>query len=160
MKYCLSIFLALVIMLPAAFADQGQELIQFDTVEKQQRYHDLLDQLRCLVCQNQSLAGSGAGLAKDLREAVEQGIRNGDNDEQILEFMVNRYGDFVLYNPPLKKSTILLWFLPYIFLCIAGIAGIWFVVQRNENKADTKISETRRKRAAELLKMKNDSGQD
>lgn len=159
MRYLILLTLLLASALTPSYAETGQEIIQFDTVAQHERYQTLLKQLRCLVCQNQSLADSGAGLADDLRLAVETQIRSGANDQEIIEFMVSRYGDFVLYNPPLKKTTILLWFLPYILIGLGGVAVIWFVIQRNENKADSKISEARRKRAAELLRKASEASE-
>jgi len=86
----------------------------------EQRILRLSEKLRCLVCQNQSLADSPAELAVDLRRHVREQITAGRSDEQILDFMVQRYGDFVLYDPPLKASTLLLWIGPFALLAAAG----------------------------------------
>ena len=83
------------------------------------RYHSILNELRCLVCQNQTIAESNADLAKDLRNEVKNMLYEGATDSEIIDFMANRYGDFVLYRPPLKPRTILLWFGPFISLGIA-----------------------------------------
>lgn len=87
--------------------------------EHEKRYYSLLDELRCLVCQNQTIAESDADLAKDLRAEVRKMLQTGATDSEITEFMVSRYGDFVLYRPPVKPRTWLLWFGPLIFLVIA-----------------------------------------
>ena len=89
------------------------------TPEHEARYYSLLDELRCLVCQNQTIAESDADLAKDLRDEVKKMLLAGATDSEITEFMVNRYGDFVLYRPPVKPRTWLLWFGPLVFLVIA-----------------------------------------
>ena len=100
---------------------QAVEVRQFDDVEKQERYESLVKVLRCLVCQNQSLADSDADLAKDLRDEVYNIIQSGKNDEEAVKFLTDRYGDFVLYNPPVKPITSLLWLGPFILLFGGGI---------------------------------------
>ena len=93
----------------------------FDSEEQEQRYKALIQELRCLVCQNQNIADSNAGLAKDLRDIVLEKIKAGLSDEQIKTFLLERYGDFVLYNPPMKSSTWALWFGPGVLLIIGGV---------------------------------------
>ena len=95
--------------------------LEFKDQDRQFRYQKLLEELRCLVCQNQSLAESNADLAQDLREEIYNMIRDGKDNKAILEFLVARYGDFVLYKPPLKKSTWLLWFGPFLLFIIAAL---------------------------------------
>jgi cytochrome c-type biogenesis protein CcmH len=92
------------------------------------RLKKLEEELRCLVCQNQSLADSNAPLAEDLRREVRALAKEGKSDEQIKEFLVTRYGDFVLYRPPVKSTTWLLWFGPFVLL--AGGVLIWWIVLR------------------------------
>lgn len=93
-----------------------------------ERLKKLEEELRCLVCQNQTLADSNAPLAEDLRREVRELAAQGKNDEQIKEFLVQRYGDFVLYKPPVKETTWLLWFGPFILL--AGGLATWYIVLR------------------------------
>lgn len=88
-------------------------------------------ELRCLVCQNQTIADSQAGLAVDLRNQVRELIKRGDSDAQIVDYMTARYGDFVLYRPPLKSSTAILWFGPLLML-LAGMAVLVVVVRRRQ----------------------------
>ncbi len=83
------------------------------------RYEALLDQLRCMVCQNQTLKDSHAELAQDLRDEVQRLLEQGNSDVQIRDYLVARYGDFVLYSPPMKGSTWLLWLGPFVFLAAA-----------------------------------------
>ncbi|MGW8391878.1 cytochrome c-type biogenesis protein [Pseudoduganella sp. HUAS MS19] len=87
----------------------------------------LAEELRCLVCQNQSLADSHAPLALDLRQQIRQQLAQGRSEQQVVEFMVQRYGDFVLYEPPLNASTALLWFGPLLLLAFGVLAlrGFW-----------------------------------
>ena len=92
------------------------------------RYQTWVHELRCLVCQNQTIAESNAPLAADLREQVRSQIESGRSDEEIRRYLTDRYGDFVLYNPPLKPQTWLLWFAPFALLTLAlGIALRWFL---------------------------------
>ena len=86
-------------------------------------------ELRCLVCQNQTIADSHSGLAEDLRNQVREQLRQGASDQQVLQFMTDRYGDFVLYRPPWKASTVLLWAGPAAFLVI-GLAALVLVLRR------------------------------
>ena len=91
----------------------------FTHAGNQLRYDNLMKELRCLVCQNQSLADSGAGLAQDLRKKVVAMIEDGDSDQDIKDYMVQRYGEFILYRPSLNYPTVMLWFGPFILLLIA-----------------------------------------
>lgn len=97
------------------------------------RYKALAEELRCLVCQNQSLADSSAELAGDLREEVRQQMASGKTDEEIKAFLVARYGDFVLFRPPLKETTWPLWAGPFALL--AAGAGAWWAIQRRQRLA-------------------------
>jgi cytochrome c-type biogenesis protein CcmH len=103
-----------------------------DTAE-QQRLKKLSEELRCLVCQNQTLADSNADLAVDLRRQVESMISSGRSDREIRDYMVQRYGDFVLYRPPMQGNTLALWLGPFAML--GGGALIWWLVQRRSRLA-------------------------
>jgi cytochrome c-type biogenesis protein CcmH len=94
----------------------------------QERYKRLAQELRCLVCQNQTLADSDASLAHDLRRQLESMIVDGRSDDEIKRFLVDRYGDFVLYRPPIRSSTWILWFGPFLLLAIG--AAVWFTIHR------------------------------
>ena len=100
--------------------------------ETQQRVRQLSEKLRCLVCQNQSLADSNAELAEDLRGQVRAQVKAGKTDEQIVGYMVERYGDFVLYEPPFKATTALLWAGPFLLLAAAA-AGLVVVLRRRRS---------------------------
>jgi cytochrome c-type biogenesis protein CcmH len=97
------------------------EAYKFKDAATEAEYKALIAELRCLVCQNQNLAGSDADLAKDLRQQTYEMLQAGKNREQVVEYMVNRYGDFVLYRPPVKSSTLLLWAGPFALLVIVLI---------------------------------------
>ena len=109
----------------------------------------LAEELRCMVCQNQTIADSQAGLAIDLRNQIRDQLKQGRSDAQIREYMVQRYGDFVLYRPPLKATTLLLWFGPFV-LVIAGVAALGLVLARRA-PAPAGLSEDESRRAAALL---------
>ena len=102
--------------------------LTFTDAPRQARYEQLLNELRCLVCQNQSLADSHADLAQDLRNEVFRMIGAGQTNAEIIVYLVKRYGDFVLYKPPMKDTTWLLWFGPLLMLLTVG--GVWWRVAR------------------------------
>jgi len=147
---------ALTLSTPVSAADNSpDDLRQFQTEAQETRYWDLLGQLRCLVCQNQSLASSDADLARDLRnEVYTQLVEKGKSDEAIVDYLVARYGDFVLYRPPFEPSTYLLWLGPFLLLAI-GIAVLTTVVRRRQ-KAPEALNEAERARVAELLESESD----
>lgn len=110
------------------------EEFSFSDPAKAEEFRRLTEELRCLVCQNESLAGSQADLAQDLRKEVYRLMQSGKSREEVIAFLVERYGDFVLYDPPLKPSTYLLWFGP---LLLAAMGGVFFVVTLR-NKRQTR----------------------
>ena len=98
----------------------------------EQRMNRLAEDLRCLVCQNESLAGSRAELAEDLRREIRAQMKAGKSDPEVIEYLTTRYGDFVLYRPPLKPVTYLLWLGPFIFLALGG--AVWAVTLRRRRR--------------------------
>ena len=122
-----AILLALLVLVQATLAAPALAIdpLQFKDRAEEVRFQALTRELRCLVCQNQDLADSDADLAKDLRKQVFEMMQSGKSDAQIKEYLVERYNDFVLYDPPLKPGTWLLWFLPFALLIIGA-----FVVAR------------------------------
>jgi len=123
-------WMALALLLAAPLL--AQEPLVFDSAAQEARYNDLTLELRCLVCQNQNLADSDAPLAQDLRREIYDMMVAGQTDEQIKTFMVDRYGDFVLYRPPVQGNTLALWVLPIVLL-VFGAVAVAFVV-RNRNR--------------------------
>jgi cytochrome c-type biogenesis protein CcmH len=117
----------------------------------EQRVMKLAEELRCLVCQNQSLADSHADLAIDLRNEIREMMKAGKSDDEIREFMVARYGDFVLYNPPVKSTTLVLWAGPFVLLLAGGIALGIFLRRRSEKMPAQDITDEEHERARALL---------
>jgi cytochrome c-type biogenesis protein CcmH len=116
------------------------------------RLVDISQELRCLVCQNESLASSHAELADDLRQEVRELIRSGKSDQDIKDFLVARYGDFVLYRPEVKPLTWVLWFGPFLLLVVAAIFLGVYLRQRRAVAAPAVMTEDERERAKQLLK--------
>ena len=114
-----------------------------------QRVSALANELRCLVCQNQTLADSNAPLAVDLRNQIREQLAAGKSEQDVTDFMVARYGDFVLYRPPLKATTVALWVGPFVFLAF----GIWLLARRlaRRRPPEPELSGAERARAAKLL---------
>jgi len=122
----------------------------------EKRVMALSENLRCLVCQNQTIADSPAELAKDLKKQIREKMQQGMSDRDIIDYLVARYGDFVLYRPPLKGTTMLLWFGPLLFLA-AGLAALFYRVTRRRKDAAAKLSDADRARAAALLSSSGDA---
>ena len=115
-----------------------------------QRIRQLEEKLRCLVCQNQTLADSSAELAGDLRKQVREQVAAGKSDDEVIEFLVQRYGDFVRYDPPFKASTALLWIGPFVLLLGAG-AALVMVLRRRRNAPDEPALGAEDKRVVERV---------
>lgn len=146
------IFLFALFAFPA-IAKEAAPLAQDETTEK--RLVEISSELRCLVCQNESLSGSHAELANDLRREIRTLIRDGKSDKEIMDFMVDRYGDFVRYRPPLKGSTLLLWFGP-ILLFVGGLSTLaLYLRRRNKAIKDMPLSAEELRQADRLLNIKD-----
>ncbi len=139
-----------VLALPA-YANEAAPATQDPALE--QRVTRLTAELRCLVCQNQSLADSNADLAIDLRNQVRSQMRAGKSDAEIREYMVARYGDFVLYRPPLKATTALLWAGPFVLLAAGGLALGFYLRRRRERLTENELTPEQRSRAEALLSV-------
>ena len=124
-----TIFAVILVML--ASAALAQEPLVFDNPEQEARYIKLTTELRCMVCQNQNLADSDAPLAQDLRKEIHSMMLAGQNNDQITTFLVDRYGDFVLYRPAIGGNTLALWLIPGVLLGIGAIAVFFTVRSRN-----------------------------
>ena len=118
----------------------------------EQRMKNLTEQLRCLVCQNETLADSRADLAEDLRKQIREQMKAGKSDTEIVAFLTDRYGDFVLYKPPVKATTYLLWFGPFVFLGGGTIVLYRFVKRRRELIHEEPLTADERKQAEEILR--------
>ena len=115
------------------------------------RYKALIHQLRCLVCQNEALSDSDAELAADLRREIREKMVQGQSDEEITEFLVARYGDFVLYNPPVKPTTVMLWFGPFIMLALGILIAVITIRRRGQRPPDN-IDDAQHRRVQALLR--------
>jgi cytochrome c-type biogenesis protein CcmH len=150
-RIAIVVFVALLTGIAAiAVAKEATPLAQNEAVEK--RLINIAEELRCLVCQNQSLAESHADLAEDLRREVRDLIEQGKSDPQIKDFLVSRYGDFVLYQPPVKPTTWLLWGGPFVLL-VAGVAVLVLYLRRRGGQVpDAPLTHEEKLRAEALLK--------
>lgn len=141
-------FLLLTALAGAAWSGEAAPAAADPALER--RVMALSAELRCLVCQNQSLADSNAPLAVDLRNQVREKMRAGMSEDEIVDFMVARYGDFVLFRPPFKLTTALLWLGPLLLL-VAGIAALLYRLTRRREEPAIQLTETERERARALL---------
>lgn len=117
-------FFALIVLFLISTVGFADTFYPLDTPKKEAQFNHLLRELRCLVCQNQDLADSNAGLAKDLRGEVYQLVKTGKSDSEITQYLTARYGDFILFKPPVKALTALLWLGPALFLAL-GLLIFW-----------------------------------
>jgi len=145
--------LLLVLALPA-YAKEAAPAAPDPALE--QRVMRLTAELRCLVCQNQSLADSHADLAIDLKNQVRSQMQAGKSDAEIRDYMVARYGDFVLYRPPLKPTTALLWAGPFVLLAGGGLALGFYLRRRRERLAESELTPEQRVHAEALLRARRE----
>lgn len=145
MKRWWLILLCAVISAPVWAADRAAE----------ERMLNIASELRCLVCQNESIAASRADLAVDLRQQIREQIHAGQTDQEIRAYMVDRYGDFILYRQPLQATTILLWFGPLLLLVFGLLVLTLTLRHRMRSMTDRLLSDEERKRAEALLKLNN-----
>jgi len=135
-----SIVLSILLCFSVALSSHAAiEAVEFENSELLQRYQALIAELRCTVCQNQNLADSDADLAKDLRRKTEEMLKAGKSDDEVLTYMRDRYGDFVLYRPPMSGSTSVLWIAPFVLLIIAAISVV--ITVRNKRNTHSRSSD-------------------
>ena len=147
MRYFIHFVIGL-LLIQTPFAE-SIEANDFENIDQQSRYTQLIDNIRCPVCQGQSISGSNSGLAKDLREKVHEMILDGQSDADIYSYMVERYGDFVVYKPPLNIKTFLLWFAPLLVM----ILSLFFLFRStSQNKEKTVSISSDLEKAKKLLK--------
>nr|WP_037081177.1 cytochrome c-type biogenesis protein [Neorhizobium vignae] len=143
--------LLLVLLAPLpAFAVNPDEVLSNPALE--QRARNLSAQLRCMVCQNQSIDDSNAELARDLRVLVRERLTNGDTDDQVIDYVVSRYGEFVLLKPRFSARTVILWATPVLLLLVGAIAILVFVRTRPSQRAVAALTAEEQARIEELLK--------
>jgi cytochrome c-type biogenesis protein CcmH len=141
-------------MLFIGIANAADTPVSFTSPAEQARYETLLQELRCLVCQNQSLSDSHADLAQDLRDEVYKMVTSGQDKQATVDFMVARYGDFVLYKPPMKSTTWLLWFGPLLLLL--GAATFVTFAARTRTVDPTPLSNDERARVQQLIDSRSE----
>lgn len=142
-------------LLLALDAQARVEVHDFDSPEQEARYHKLISELRCLVCQNQNLADSNAELAVDLRRKTYEMVKKNQSEGEIVDFMVDRYGEFVLYRPPLNRNTLLLWSGPFLILLI-GLTLLIRTIRKRRAQQVVAVDADALKTAATLLDDDND----
>ncbi len=148
MKYCLIFLLCLSVNMGLA-AQEAKPIAPDPALEAQ--LQTLYQQLRCLVCQNQSLAESNAPLAEDLRNEIREMAVTGKTQAQIVEYLVARYGDFVLYKPPVKANTLLLWVGPFALLLVVVLVGGWVLRTSKKNLQDAPLDKAESEQLLQLL---------
>ena len=151
-------FLILVLLTFSLNCFAAVEYKKFDTPQQEEAYKVLIEELRCLVCQNQTIADSNAELAQDLRRQVYEMLQQGKSKDEIATFMTDRYGDFVLYNPPFKAKTGVLWIGPVIFLMI-GLVMLIVISRRKKVFVNIKLSDEEQAKKAKIKKLLNDGEQ-
>jgi cytochrome c-type biogenesis protein CcmH len=129
------LFIVLLIISISSYAVDSRQL---SDPKQQESYETLTKELRCLVCQNQTIADSNAELASDLRRQVYEMLQQGKSEQEIIRFMTDRYGDFVLYKPPFEGKTSLLWIAPLVFL-LMGLMTVFFVIRRKRATAQIQV---------------------
>jgi len=144
---------ALLLLATPVFA--AIDAYEFQNPAQEQRFRALTTELRCPKCQNQNIADSNAPLSQDLRQRVYEMIQGGRSDQEIKEFMITRYGDFIIYRPSFKPVTWILWLGPFAFLFLAAMGvGLW--LRRRGRQAAPELSDAERRRLAELLTNRED----
>jgi cytochrome c-type biogenesis protein CcmH len=131
-------------------ADAAIETYQFDDPQQEATYRKLIKELRCTVCQNQDIGDSNAELAQDLRRKTYEMVVDGKSEEYVLDYMSSRYGDFVLYRPRMKTSTVLLWLGPFLLL-LTGVIVVVRIIRGRRSHSEQALSEQERQRAEQLL---------
>ncbi|MGB5650122.1 MAG: cytochrome c-type biogenesis protein [Sedimenticolaceae bacterium] len=149
------LILAILGMLLTLSVQARVEVLSFDTPEHEERYNKLIAELRCLVCQNQNLADSNAELAVDLRRKTYEMVKQDKSEKEIAGYMVERYGEFVLYRPPLNSNTLLLWGGPLIILLI-GVSLLVRTIRRRRAEQGINVDDSTLKAAASLLDIDQD----
>ena len=148
----LVLFLSFCLVAPAVAAQVRREPPVIDDPAIEQRLHKLSQELRCLVCQNETLADSRADLAEDLRDEIRQQMKAGKSDKEIIAFLTERYGQFILYRPQVTPTTYLLWFGPFILLLAGLLVLFYYIKQRRDRIAEAPLTSDERKRAEEMLR--------
>ncbi|MBR9856129.1 MAG: cytochrome c-type biogenesis protein [Oceanisphaera sp.] len=158
MRLCSVLILLAGLWLPPAMA--AIDVYEFDSPQQEETFRELTRELRCPKCQNQDIADSNAELAKDLREKTYTMLREGSSKKEIIDFMVARYGNFILYKPPVMASTLILWLGPVLVMLLGLVIVLVRTRKKSRNSpngADSALSEQEQRRLAELLNKDKES---
>ena len=159
-RFLSNTFVLLVIVATPAMTWGAIDTYEFESAEQQDRFHALTNELRCPKCQNQNIADSNSEIATDLRGEIHRLLGEGESDEQIVDFMVTRYGDFGLYKPPVNKITYPLWFGPFVLIFLGGLIVLWIARRSKEpesnlgNEGSQSLSNAEKQRLEALLQQK------
>ena len=136
------------------------DVYEFPSENERKRYQKFLEELRCPKCKNNNLADTNSEIADDLRRELHKMVLEGKTNDEIIDFMVSRYGDFVLYRPPVQGNTIALWAGPFVFLLIGLGAVAWVVLRRKKLSAsDAELTEEEQRQLAAILESEKDDSQ-
>jgi len=143
---------------PLSYGGGSIEMFEFENAQKEDIFHDLTKQLRCPKCQNQNISDSNAELAKDMRNKTYELVQAGRSKEQVIDYMVARYGNFVRYDPPITPATIFLWLGPLFFVMI----GVWFLfrLSKRSNEQDSSLDELDSQRLQDILEKETSSNKE
>jgi cytochrome c-type biogenesis protein CcmH len=154
MKLFLIIFMSLMLSITALAQDPSQQIYSFESPVLQQRFENITHELRCLVCQNESIAESTAPLAKDLRDEVYRKMQEGYSDSEVKDYLVDRYGEFVLFKPAFSISNLALWTFPFLLL-IAGLLILFLFSGRKRTDGQPRLSDKDQQKIDELMGAKD-----
>ncbi len=154
-RFCIRFCVFLGVLIPLSSL-AAIEVHEFDNELDRKRYQSFIDEMRCPKCQNQNLAGTNSPIAVDLRRELEMMIKEGKSDKEIIDFMVERYGEFILYRPRLSSATILLWSAPIILLLLGVVTLLLIVRKRRRVEVDVGLSSADQERLANLLASSED----
>jgi len=158
-RFLINTFIYVILVIPATTWG-AIDTYEFESAEQQDRFHSLTNELRCPKCQNQNIADSNSEIATDLRGEIHRLLNEGESDEQIVDFMVTRYGDFVLYKPPINKVTYPLWFGPFVLIFLGGLIVFWIARRSKEPESNSRkdgahsLSNAEKQRLEGLLQQK------
>jgi len=136
---------------PNTYSAAAIDAFEFDSIEQEQTFHDLTKVLRCPKCQNQNISDSNAELAKDLRNKTYELVKEGKTEEQVVDYMVARFGNFVRYDPPITPATIFLWLGPLLFILFGFL--VLYKQAKAKNKSDDELDVEEEKRLKKILKQ-------
>ncbi|MCP4322971.1 MAG: cytochrome c-type biogenesis protein CcmH [Psychromonas sp.] len=149
-KLILTLFLSIMAFSPTAYSAAAIDAFEFDSTEQEQTFHDLTKVLRCPKCQNQNISDSNAELAKDLRNKTYELVKQGKTEDQVVDYMVARFGNFVRYDPPITPATIFLWLGPLLFILFGFL--VLYKQAKAKSISDDELDIEEEKRLKKILK--------